>query len=489
VAEDHTELSRVSSPLTGDAYSVAVNPADGSCWVAQGSAEGVAHIAEDGTELWRGEGLGAAWGVSVNSTDGSCWVIAGTDVVHLTEDGIELSRPSGFNWPQSVSVNPTDGSCWVADTENHQVAHLSADGAELWRGGGFQGPGSVSVDPTNGSCWVADTGHDQVAHLSADGTELWRGGGFSAPAAVSVDSADGSCWVADRNNGQVVRLAEDGTELLRRAGFMEPSVVAANSADGSCWVDDYESGQITNLAANGTELWRGGGRYGSWGNGRTALAVNPTDGSCWLADPFTAQVALLVIPGWEAPVFPDVPFDFWAFEEIGACVGAGIVGGYEDGLYHPERTVTRGQMAVFVARCLAGGDEGVPDFTGTPTLPDVDSGHWALDYVEYVVDQHVVGGFDDGTYHPEYQVTRDQMAVYMARAMVAPTTSVLADYVPAEPHNFPDVLTDHWAYTYVEYCVEQGVVGGFLDGTYRPDNVVTRDQMAVYVARAFGLAM
>jgi hypothetical protein len=79
------------------------------------------------------------------------------------------------------------------------------------------------------------------------------------------------------------------------------------------------------------------------------------------------------------------------------------------------------------------------------------------------------------------------MAVYVARAMVAPTASVLDSYVPADPRDFPDVPTDHWAYTYVEYCVEQGVVGGFLDGTYRPDTVVTRDQMAVYVARTFGL--
>jgi hypothetical protein len=40
----------------------------------------------------------------------------------------------------------------------------------------------------------------------------------------------------------------------------------------------------------------------------------------------------------------------------------------------------------------------------------------------------------------------------------------------------------------VEYCVEHGVVQGYEDGLYRPERVVTRDQMAVYVARAFELA-
>jgi hypothetical protein len=74
----------------------------------------------------------------------------------------------------------------------------------------------------------------------------------------------------------------------------------------------------------------------------------------------------------------------------------------------------------------------------------------------------------------------------------------LADYVPADPRNFPDVLDTgygedgtepHWAYRYVEYCVENGVVQGYDDGLYHPERDVTRDQMAVYTGRAFGLAM
>jgi hypothetical protein len=142
---------------------------------------------------------------------------------------------------------------------------------------------------------------------------------------------------------------------------------------------------------------------------------------------------------------------------------------------------------VFVARGVAGGDEHVPEPTADPGFTDVDDMHYAYQYICYAVEQNIVAGYPEGDYKPDQAVTRDQMAVYMARAMVAPTTSVLADYTPASPRNFPDVTTDHWAYTYVEYCVEHAIVGGYLDATYRPDTVVTRDQMAVYVARAFGL--
>ena len=214
--------------------------------------------------------------------------------------------------------------------------------------------------------------------------------------------------------------------------------------------------------------------------------------------------------------FPDVEEGSWAASSIAECVSAGIVGGYDDGLYHGDEEVTRDQMAVYIARGVAGGDENVPEGPGTASFVDVpntgygDGGtdpHWAYKYVEYAVDSNVVQGYDYDDpenpgetiyrYEPTWTVTRDQMAVYMARAMVAPTgEAALADYVPADPRDFPDVPstgygddgTDpFWAYRHIEYCVENGVVSGYDDGYYRPEWIVTRDQMAVYVARAFGL--
>jgi subtilisin family serine protease len=193
-----------------------------------------------------------------------------------------------------------------------------------------------------------------------------------------------------------------------------------------------------------------------------------------------------VIAHYVSQHFSDVPPSHWAYAQIEACFGAGIVQGYDDGKYHPEYPVTRDQMAVYIARALAGGDANVPDFTNTPTFPDVPTGNWALKYVEYAVDEGVVTGYDDGYYHPTEEVNRGQMAVYVARAMVAPGgDAAIPDPVP--PATFPDVPATFWAYKQVEYCVGQGVVKGYDDGNYHPDYPVTRDQMAVYIARAFGL--
>jgi hypothetical protein len=81
------------------------------------------------------------------------------------------------------------------------------------------------------------------------------------------------------------------------------------------------------------------------------------------------------------------------------------------------------------------------------------------------------------------------MAVFVARSIVDPTGEEgLAGYVPPLTATFPDVPTDFWAYRHIEYCVAQDVTSGYWDG-YHPERAVTRDQMAVYVARSFHLPM
>jgi PKD repeat protein len=116
---------------------------------------------------------------------------------------------------------------------------------------------------------------------------------------------------------------------------------------------------------------------------------------------------------------------------------------------------------------------------------DVGPLHWAFEQVLLCVDAEIVGGYADGTYHPEWVVTRDTMAVFIARAAADGDTNVPAGPVVA---TFDDVPTDYWAYKYIEYCVAEDIVQGYDPVTYGPVVAVTRDQMAVFISRAYDLA-
>ncbi len=194
--------------------------------------------------------------------------------------------------------------------------------------------------------------------------------------------------------------------------------------------------------------------------------------------------------------FLDVGPGHWAYDEIMACVGAGVVQGYPGNIYLPNNTVTRAQMAVFIARALAGGEEEVPAPPAEATFNDVTDDSWAFPHIEYCAANNVVEGYGDNSYQPTFIVSRGQMAVFIARSIVTPTGEAgLEPYeAPATP-SFFDVPDDFWSYQHIEYLAEHNIVQGYSDyfgpdlDAYLPANSVDRAQMAVYIQRAFELPL
>jgi hypothetical protein len=97
--------------------------------------------------------------------------------------------------------------------------------------------------------------------------------------------------------------------------------------------------------------------------------------------------------------------------------------------------------------------------------------------IEALADAGITGGFADGTFRPQANVTRGQMAAFLTRALELPT---------AEGSSFTDTAgTTHEAA--IEALAAAGITGGFADGTFRPEANVTRGQMAAFLTRALGL--
>ncbi|MBE6649693.1 MAG: S-layer homology domain-containing protein [Ruminococcaceae bacterium] len=115
--------------------------------------------------------------------------------------------------------------------------------------------------------------------------------------------------------------------------------------------------------------------------------------------------------------FPDVASDNVHASAISTMTNLGILGGYEDGTFRPDNLVRRDEMAkiVFVTYTTYT-DAG----EGTLTFPDVPKNSWAKGYISWCAGKNIVGGYEDGTFKPEGNITYDE-ALKMVCAMLGYT--------------------------------------------------------------------
>ena len=158
-------------------------------------------------------------------------------------------------------------------------------------------------------------------------------------------------------------------------------------------------------------------------------------------------------------------------EAVDACSALNIIGGYEDGSYHPERNIKRSEVTKMICVALNGGSEPNLAAPATPTFTDVrgTSDSWAEKYIEYCVAQGIVSGVGDNRFSPAGNVTGTQLAKMLL---------VCLGY-DADIENFTGTAWD----TNVNVRASQK---GLYEGleTLDPSVAVTRDQAAQMVWNA-----
>ncbi|MEF3244931.1 MAG: S-layer homology domain-containing protein [Caldisericaceae bacterium] len=110
---------------------------------------------------------------------------------------------------------------------------------------------------------------------------------------------------------------------------------------------------------------------------------------------------------------------------------------------------------------------------------DVPEDYWAKDQIDYLVTKGVIAGFPDGTFKPETPVTREQFAKMICIA------KGLKEYKPSTP-TFKDVSASRWSFGYVEAAVKAGYIKGYPNGIFKPENSITRQELAVLGVRVVG---
>ena len=103
-------------------------------------------------------------------------------------------------------------------------------------------------------------------------------------------------------------------------------------------------------------------------------------------------------------------------------------------------------------------------------------GHWAESYIEKWAAKGVINGYGDGTFRPDQLITRAEVAKILALAYEMETD--------VEPTAFSDVAADAWYYDYIQACATSQIVGGYPDGTFLPNNPITRSEAVKMVCIA-----
>ena len=121
-------------------------------------------------------------------------------------------------------------------------------------------------------------------------------------------------------------------------------------------------------------------------------------------------------------------------------------------------------------------------FTFVAAAPEDVVGTDCEDAVARLMALDIIAGFPDGTYKPDEPVTRAQFAKIIVSAL---GVGEAANYA-AGATKFADVPADHWATGYINVAVDMGVIAGYPDGTFKPENQVTFAEAIKMIVAALG---
>ncbi|MBK8620059.1 MAG: S-layer homology domain-containing protein [Anaerolineales bacterium] len=327
--------------------------------------------------------------------------------------------------------------------------------------------GAVYVFTRTGSTW------SQQAYIKASNTEA--GDYFGTDVSLSGDilavgASDESSNATGVNGDQANNSAlySGAAYIFTRTGtnWYQHSYLKASNTEAS----DY-FGYSLSLSGNTVAV-------GAYGEDSNATGVNGNQADNSALNSGAAYVFTI------APVFDDVPFSYWANNFVERLAKAGVTGGCGTGIYCPDSTVTRAQMAVFLLKGIHGSSYTPPAVGVSTGFGDVATDYWAAAWIKQLAAEGVTSGCGGGNYCPDSVVTRAQMAIFLLKARNG------SGYTPPAvgvSTGFADVATDAFGAAFIKQLVADGITAGCGGGNYCPNDSVTRAQMAVFLVRAFNL--
>ena len=331
---------------------------------------------------------------------------------------------------------------------------------EIWSYG-WRNPWRFSFDSANGNMWVADVGQEKWEEVNREpaltggrnyGWDNCEGAhNYEASGCPGLNASNslGRGPIAEYSHASGCSIT--GGHVYR--GSKEPDLV------GQYVLADFCSGRLWTISAGGSTLvfhrdtTRSISSFGESESGEV-YAVDIANGKLYLV---------------VAPPYADITNSFFYYD-IKWLAEQSITGGCGTRMFCPASSVTRGQMASFLARAM-----NLPSPDGDYFTDDEGSIH-EFD-INRLATANITGGCAAGAnkFCPGLRVSRGQMASFLSRALNLPSTST--DYFDDDNSSIFE--------SEINRVKEAGIAGGCATRRYCPSSYVTREQMAAFLRRAF----
>lgn len=174
--------------------------------------------------------------------------------------------------------------------------------------------------------------------------------------------------------------------------------------------------------------------------------------------------------------FTDVPKDAWYIDGAEYVYANYIMNGTGETTFGPNTTVSRGMIVQILYNLV-----GNPDVEGDTDFTDVTDDYWSAKAIAWAVNNGVVNGFEDGTFRPDENMTREQMAAILQNFASQMGLDVSAS---GDLSNFTDIPEgEYWSRDALAWAYAEGLLAGTSDSTMDPAGQASRAQIAVIMMR------
>ncbi|MDF2657836.1 MAG: filamentous hemagglutinin outer membrane protein [Paenibacillus sp.] len=181
-----------------------------------------------------------------------------------------------------------------------------------------------------------------------------------------------------------------------------------------------------------------------------------------------AAIARTISNHEPSAAFTDIR-DHWAGETIQRLAGSGVVNGYPNGTFRPDRPITRAEFVSILTAALRWKPRADKTFADTEN-------HWARVAVSTAFANGMIQGYDDNTFAPDQPLTREEMAVMAANALHLENLQVVLSFGDGDQISW-------WAKDAIEAAAERGILSGYPDRTVKPHAQATRAEAVMVIGR------